>query len=250
MSVHLLAIPPGIFCKPFARSPSSSATHGDPVVSFVSFFCSLLASRFFACSSASSVCLRFHSAISAWVVASTLVVPSSFIHRLSSCSEVSSRHIVCKSSAAKASSLQALCTRFFRRCRSFLESSLLCCLCSFSARSFSSRSAFSCASCLCRSSSSRFLASSSSCFNRAFLSFSSRFFASFSSLSARIRGSRRSAVSASLKMRFRSPSTYFLRPLWFCLSIQRRSSRNSASSRLYSSCIEKSLHVSKFAQKS
>mmetsp|Transcript_77891 Transcript_77891/g.246084 ORF Transcript_77891/g.246084 Transcript_77891/m.246084 type:complete len:295 (-) Transcript_77891:719-1603(-) len=255
-------IPPGNFCKPLAKSPSSSVVHGAPAAAAAAeplaslAFCSssrLASWRCRSCCSFSSTLDLCHLLTSSLMRASAAGAPfaaSSRPQRASSSPASMARQNSWTSSISALPSLHLLWTHFFSLCRRALLACFSCLRCSRSRRSFSSRAARSSSSRLLRSSSCWRLASSSSCLARARLSFSSRFLASRSSFSARIRGSSRSAVSTSLKTRFRSASWYRFRTFWFCRSIHRRSSRNSASSRLYSSCMEKSRQVSKLYQKS
>mmetsp|Transcript_63381 Transcript_63381/g.137976 ORF Transcript_63381/g.137976 Transcript_63381/m.137976 type:complete len:257 (+) Transcript_63381:544-1314(+) len=256
MRPHLPPIPPGNFCKPFASSPSSSVDHGVPAEAAALLSRAFCSSRFLA----SSRCLAFstssaarfwrHSASSDRTASRTALPESAstLTQRFSNCSASSDRDISCSSSASMVS--RDACVHLRSRCLRVLVTCLFCFRCSRSSRSFSSRSAFSFSSCRRRSSISLCFASSSSCFIRARLAFSSAFLASFSSRSSLSRGSNRSAASTRRMMRRRSSTSYFFRIFWFCRSIQRRSSRISASSRLYSSCIEKSRHDSKLNQKS
>mmetsp|Transcript_83787 Transcript_83787/g.234786 ORF Transcript_83787/g.234786 Transcript_83787/m.234786 type:complete len:258 (+) Transcript_83787:159-932(+) len=257
MSPQRPPTPPGNFCRPLARSPISSAAQGRPLAaSFGSLArCSSrrLASSAF-CRACSSERSFFHEATSSLVrlAASPLFAgsASSLPHRASKASFSKARHISCNSSSSCAERLHFACTAFFARWRRPFATTCFCLRTSFSWRSLSSCSACSCKALAFRSSSTRRLASSSSCLSRALRSFSSRFFASRSSRSARSRGSKRSAASTRLMILRRSSATCCLRTFWFCRSIHLRSSRNSASSGLYSSCMEKSRQDSKLSQKS
>mmetsp|Transcript_28171 Transcript_28171/g.65105 ORF Transcript_28171/g.65105 Transcript_28171/m.65105 type:complete len:294 (+) Transcript_28171:496-1377(+) len=256
-----LLMPPGNFCSPLASTPNSSA---DQLADFAAFsaslasmaFCSpfrFASSRCLDCSSSSAAfCLRhFSSSPLKLLVTFVGSSASNRKHNSSSCSTSNANAKSCSSCVSTAFKLLDWpCASFFNLCRNPLATCFCCCRCSFSSRSFSSRSCLSFSSRCNFSSSSLRFCSSSACFCLARFSFSSLFLASFSSFSARIRGSSRSAVSTNFTSLFRSASWYFFRPFWFCLSIQRRSSRNSASSRLYSSCMEKSLQESKSNQKS